>query len=52
MLVLIKYYLKKYSEEEEKPGKNIDDILSNIVIMALVWSIEAALEKVSRPKFH
>jgi hypothetical protein len=26
--------------------------MANIVIMAIVWSIGAALEEVSRPKFH
>ena len=52
MLRLTKYYLKKFTDEEEKPGKNIDDIFANTVIMALVWSIGTALEEVSRPKFH
>jgi len=39
-------------DEEEKPPKNIDEFLANVIIMSIVWSIGAILEETARPKFH
>lgn len=44
--------MARYENEEEKPPKNIEEIIANVVIFATVWSIGAILEETARGKFH
>lgn len=51
----IKYlgtYVKEYFEENAKVQKDIEDVLSNVSLFCVVWSIGAALEESSRKTFH
>lgn len=45
-------FIAIYGEEETKIPKEIEDIVSNIIIFSCVWSIGAAIEETSRKKFN
>jgi len=50
-LKYLKTYMKDYEGENIKVPKEIEDILINISLFCVVWSIGAAMEEVSRKKF-
>jgi hypothetical protein len=51
-LVIFKYYIRQFDNEDEKIPKNIEDLLQNVIIMSLMWSIGAILEEQVRSQFH
>jgi hypothetical protein len=44
--------LKPYADEEIKIPKEIDDVISNLVVFCAIWSIGIALEETSRKAFN
>ena len=50
-LKLLGTYIKPYDQEEAKVPKQIDDMLTNLVVFCCIWSLGAALEETTRKKF-
>lgn len=50
-LKYLKTYTKDFAEEGYKAPKDIEDILTNISLFCIVWSIGGALEESSRKSF-
>jgi len=52
LITIFRYYVQSFEEEGVKVPKDIEDIISNSILMSIIWSIGAILEEPSRPKFH
>ncbi|KAL4494234.1 hypothetical protein ABPG73_018753, partial [Tetrahymena malaccensis] len=51
-LKYLKTYIKEYGEENVKVQKDIEDILANVSLFCVIWSIGACLEETTRKPFH
>lgn len=44
LLRILETYLKPYADEETKIPKEVEDVISNLVVFCAIWSIGIALE--------
>ena len=51
-LNLLNTWIKEYEDEEKKVPKEIDDILSNLALFAMIWAIGGAVDETTRSTLH
>ena len=51
-LNLLNTWIREYEDEEKKVPKEIDDILSNLALFAMIWAIGGAVDETTRSSLH
>lgn len=49
---MLNTWIKEYEDEEKKVPKEIDDILSNLALFAMIWAIGGAVDETTRSSLH